>query len=256
VHTSGAALVGCYSGSYPAIRQYRGDNVSWHTLTIGNDGSLTLSGSNPITIPANDITAAIETDGQVVISHKGTQPAAELILFTNARGLRDIEYTPAGHQPVGVNLQSSPLPTDWVQNPNTIINNGIAAYVDGQLFLLYHDTSDNTVYADERGFNFTGSDASDDSWRIRIDTPKLEINTDYTCQVNTNETSVTLKINGKGIFSSINGGQCRIQLSTIELMADKTLIDYIDGIFIAELPGANRNDAPIIIDGRFRFDVN
>ncbi|MBE8716815.1 hypothetical protein [Cellvibrio polysaccharolyticus] len=201
---------------------------------------------------ADSIDTITREPGKLIIQPRAEHPLASVILFTRADGsVRDIEYVQRGNR-TGVNLTSRASLPGWVQNPNTLINNGIAGTLNNQLFLLYHTPTETSVYADERGLFFNGNNQSGDSWTLVIDTNNLQTNVDYPCNATTH---ITLEVVGSDKYSSANGGQCRIQLTTIELLADKR-IDYIDGIFVAELPGSDRRQAPQVVDGRFRFDVN
>jgi hypothetical protein len=252
---TGIQRLSCQHGHYSATTQYAGATQNWSHLVIAESGQVTFSGSADLSFTAADVASVTAEGASITITLNRTQAPTLFTFFSSADGqLRDVEYE-LDNKLIGVGLSVREALPNWIQNPNTLINNGIAGSINNQLFLLYHDPAIQSAYADERGLLFNGENETGDSWIIQIDTNNLEKNVDYLCRSDSGNISITLNINGKDNYSSKNGGQCRVQLTTIELRADNT-IDYIDGIFVAELPSYDRNTTPWVIDGRFRFDVN
>jgi hypothetical protein len=247
--------LGCLQGEYPRATQYAGAAQSWTQVVISEAGDVSFIGATELSFSAYEV-AEITADGSIIqVTLNRAESAQQFRFFTNATGgLRDIEYE-RDEELIGIGVTPRAPLGDWVQNPNTLIGNGIAGTLNNQLFLLYRNLANNNVYADERGLKFIGENETGDSWVIQIDTDELEKNIDYTCQLGSNSVSIALKINGIETYSSVNGGQCRVQLTTIEMRPDDS-IDYIDGVFVAELPSADRTETPTVVDGRFRFDVN
>lgn len=255
-YQTGAQHLKCYQGQYNVTAQYAGAAQAWSQITITDDGQVIFSGAEEFSFTADDISELVIDGSIITVQLNRTQAPTHFIFFSDGNGqLRDIEYH-IDNKLIGIGLAARVALPTWVQNPNTLINNGIAGSLDNRLFLLYHDPAAQTAYADERGLLFNGENESGDSWTIQIDTVNLEKNVDYLCYQGDKTISITLMVNGEARYSSLQAGQCRIQLTTIEWLADKQQIDYIDGIFVAELPIADHNTRPIIIDGRFRFDVN
>lgn len=143
---------------------------------------------------------------------------------------------------------SNELPA-WVQNPNTLVNNGIAGSLNGAVLTIYHSGENDSFAEVERGLLFVARNNTGDFWSIGIDEP-LEVNRDYACD---SQGSISLALNLEGSAYYL-GSRCRISLSTIEKLANG-LIDYIDGVFVVELTDGDNNQQ-VVSDGRFRYDVN
>lgn len=148
----------------------------------------------------------------------------------------------------------------WVQNPNTLVNNGVAGSLNGTVITIYHSGDDNSPTGEasfaieNSGLLFIASNNTGDFWHIRINAP-LEINRDYSCSTGdtqTEQVQLALNLQGSAHYQSPH---CRITLNTIERLPNG-LIDYIDGVFVAELTTSDSTEPTLINDGRFRFDVN
>lgn len=251
-NADGAALIGCFSGTYEPDNIYLGA-PAWTQLVISTDGDLHFAGEESLSILNTDILSVEEGRDTPTERHKRLLVLAEadgitreISLYFNQYGdVSDIAYeTDTLIQ--GASL--APLP-DW---ESTAIGSGnhISLTLDGRHGQIYARYIDDDVAYDDTSLAIAAGAAPDIS-RLGID-GGIEVGGHYFCHDN-----AYLEVSVDGVLYTADApGRCRLEIVDIQdLGAGGGVPNYIEGRIVAELQaqGEPPERPRRIYDGRFRF---